>query len=85
LTPCHVGQLSEEVRCGVLTVYEDRDPEQEAVRRERHDRLHTAVGRLPFGLRQAMVLALEGLGQAEIGDVLGIRESEPPRVSRRLG
>jgi RNA polymerase sigma-70 factor (ECF subfamily) len=59
------------------------DPEQGASRNERRERLTRAVGSLPLGLRQVMVLTLEGLSQREIGDVLGIRENNVAvRVTR---
>jgi RNA polymerase sigma-70 factor (ECF subfamily) len=48
------------------------DPERAASQRQRQERLQAAVRRLPLGLRQAVVLMLEGLSHAEIGDVLGI-------------
>jgi RNA polymerase sigma-70 factor (ECF subfamily) len=38
-------------------------------------RLLDAVQRLPVSLRQVVTLALEGLSYAEIGDVLGITET----------
>ncbi|HSC28190.1 MAG TPA: RNA polymerase sigma factor [Vicinamibacterales bacterium] len=51
------------------------DPEHAATERQRRERLQAAVLRLPLGLRQAIVLRLEGLSQREIGDVLGISEN----------
>jgi RNA polymerase sigma-70 factor (ECF subfamily) len=48
------------------------DPERAASLRQRQRRLQAAVQRLPLGLRQVVVLTLEGLTHAEIGDVLGI-------------
>jgi RNA polymerase sigma-70 factor (ECF subfamily) len=38
-------------------------------------RLLDAIQRLPVSLRQVVTLALEGLSYAEIGDVLGISET----------
>ncbi|MGH8722275.1 MAG: RNA polymerase sigma factor, partial [Burkholderiales bacterium] len=51
------------------------DPEHAASERERRDRLQAAVHLLPLGLRQVIVLTLEGLSHREIGDVLGITEN----------
>lgn len=48
------------------------DPERAASQRQRQQRLQVAVQRLPLGLRQVVVLTLEGLNHAEIGEVLGI-------------
>lgn len=50
------------------------DPEQAATMRWERDELRARVARLPLALRQVVVLALEGLGSAEIGQVLGISE-----------
>jgi RNA polymerase sigma-70 factor (ECF subfamily) len=59
------------------------DPEQGASRNERLERLASSVRSLPLGLRQVMVMTLEGLSQREIGEVLGIRENNVAvRVSR---
>jgi RNA polymerase sigma factor (sigma-70 family) len=51
------------------------DPEHVASEHERRDRLRAAVHRLPLGLRQVIVLTLEGLSHREIGDILGITEN----------
>ena len=51
------------------------DPEHVATERERRQLLQSAVQRLPLGLRQVIVLALEGLSHHEIADVLGITEN----------
>jgi RNA polymerase sigma-70 factor (ECF subfamily) len=48
------------------------DPERAASQRERQQRLQAAVQRLPLGLRQVVILTLEGLSPADISDVLGI-------------
>jgi RNA polymerase sigma-70 factor (ECF subfamily) len=48
------------------------DPERAASQRQRQQRLQAAVQRLPLGLRQVVVLTLEGLSHPEIGEVLGI-------------
>jgi RNA polymerase sigma-70 factor (ECF subfamily) len=50
-------------------------PESEAAARERRNRLHGAVLSLPLPARQVLTLALEGLSQKEIGEVLGISEN----------
>lgn len=49
-------------------------PELAADQRQRRERLAAAVRELPLALRQALTLALEGLSQREIGEVLGISE-----------
>ena len=51
------------------------DPLGDAIKRQRQDRLRAAVLRLPLGLRQVVVLALEGLNHREVGDVLGLTEN----------
>ncbi len=48
------------------------DPEVIAGLSERMRALFEALHRLPFGQRQVLVLALEGLTHEEIGDVLGV-------------
>ncbi len=61
----------------------DADPERVASEGQRRARLQSAVQRLPLGLRQVVVLTLEGLSQREIGDVLGISENNVAvRLSR---
>jgi RNA polymerase sigma-70 factor (ECF subfamily) len=50
------------------------DPEQAAAKSEEHAELRARVERLPMTLRQVVMLALEGLSNAEIGEVLGIGE-----------
>ena len=42
---------------------------------ERRDRVQAAVRELPLGLRQVVVLTLEGLSNAEVADVVGISEN----------
>ena len=54
---------------------EREDPLGDAIRRQRQVRLKAAVVRLPLGLRQVVVLALEGLSHREVGDVLGLTEN----------
>jgi RNA polymerase sigma-70 factor (ECF subfamily) len=48
------------------------DPERAATQLQRQQLLQAAVRRLPLGLRQVVVLTLEGCTHAEAGDVLGI-------------
>ncbi|HEX9800896.1 MAG TPA: RNA polymerase sigma factor [Thermoanaerobaculia bacterium] len=50
-------------------------PERGAAARQRVRRLRRALPDLPFGQRQVLVLALEGLSHREIGEVLGLREN----------
>ena len=50
------------------------DPERALTQRERQVRLRAAVQALPLGLRQVVVLTLEGLSNREAGDVLGISD-----------
>ena len=52
-----------------------RDPESTAAGHQQRERLEAAVRLLPLGLRQAIVLRLEGLSAREIADVLGISEN----------
>lgn len=64
-------------------VDERADPEGDAIKRQRQARLRAAVIRLPLGLRQVVVLALEGLSHREIGEVLGLTENNVAvRLSR---
>jgi RNA polymerase sigma-70 factor, ECF subfamily len=51
------------------------DPESAAGQQQRSERLQAAVRRLPLGLRQVVVLTLEGLSNRETGEVLGLSES----------
>jgi len=51
------------------------DPEQALSRAQQGRRLLDAVQRLPLGHRQVVTLTLEGLGYADIAEVLGISES----------
>ena len=51
------------------------DPESAAAGHQQRERLLSAVRLLPLGLRQAIVLRLEGLSGREIADVLGISEN----------
>ena len=50
------------------------DPEQAASQSQRRAALAAAVRSLPLGLRQVILLLLEGLSHREIGDVLGITD-----------
>lgn len=47
-------------------------PDAVAAYRARRERLMTAVRTLPPGQREVVMLRLEGLGNAEIGEVLGV-------------
>lgn len=59
------------------------DPEVLAGLSERMRAVFGAIHELPFGLRQVLLLALEGLDHVEIGAVLGISKSNVAvRVSR---
>ena len=51
------------------------DPEHSLSQQQRHERLRAAVQALPIGLRQVVVLTLEGLSNAEVADVVGISEN----------
>jgi RNA polymerase sigma factor (sigma-70 family) len=51
------------------------DPEHALSSRQRHERLQAAVQALPIGLRQVVVLTLEGMTNAEVADVIGITEN----------
>ncbi|NJL28565.1 MAG: sigma-70 family RNA polymerase sigma factor [Thermoanaerobaculia bacterium] len=50
-------------------------PEAVTAALERHRQLLAALRRLPVGQRQVLALALEGLAQREIAEVVGISES----------
>ena len=51
------------------------DPERSLSTQQRHERLQAAVQSLPLGLRQVVVLTLEGLSHAEVADIVGITEN----------
>ena len=51
------------------------DPEHSLSQQQRRDRVLAAVRELPLGLRQVVVLTLEGLSNAEVADVVGISEN----------
>jgi RNA polymerase sigma-70 factor (ECF subfamily) len=58
-------------------------PERALIVKERSERLMTAVRALPLAQRQPLILALEGLSYAEIGEALGISETlAGVRISR---
>jgi RNA polymerase sigma-70 factor (ECF subfamily) len=57
------------------------DPHRHAEREQVRERLLGAVRRLPLGQQQAVVLALEGFSQREVGAALGIEENT---VAQRL-
>lgn len=51
------------------------DPEHALSQQQRRERLQAAVQELPLGLRQVVVLTLEGLSNAEVADIVGISEN----------
>ena len=51
------------------------DPEHSLSQQQRRERVQAAVRELPLGLRQVVVLTLEGLSNAEVADVVGISEN----------
>ena len=51
------------------------DPEHALSQQQRRERLQAAVQALPLGLRQVVVLTLEGLSNAEVADIVGITEN----------
>ncbi len=69
------------------------DPEDALSQQQRHERLRAAVQSLPIGLRQVVVLTLEGLSHAEVAEVVGISENNVAvrltraraALSRKLG
>jgi RNA polymerase sigma-70 factor (ECF subfamily) len=66
---------TEELDEDAPVVDERVDPEGDAIKRQRQARLLAAVLLLPLGLRQVVVLALEGLAHRDIGEVLGLTEN----------
>jgi RNA polymerase sigma-70 factor (ECF subfamily) len=50
----------------------EASPESRAIARDQAKRLAAAVRALPLGLRETALMALEGLGHAEIAAVLGV-------------
>jgi RNA polymerase sigma factor (sigma-70 family) len=53
----------------------DPSPEAEVADRQRRRRLEESIRALPIALRQVLTLALEGLSNREVGDVLGVSEN----------
>ena len=53
----------------------DPDPEHSLSTQQRLERLQAAVLSLPLGLRQVVVLTLEGLSHAEVAEIVGISEN----------
>lgn len=51
------------------------DPEHTLSQQQRRERLQAAVRDLPLGLRQVVVLTLEGLSNAEVASIVGITEN----------
>jgi RNA polymerase sigma-70 factor (ECF subfamily) len=51
------------------------DPESALSAAQRQDRLRRAVQDLPVGLRQVVILALEGLPHSEIAEIVGISDN----------
>lgn len=51
------------------------DPEHHLSQQQRRERLQAAVQELSLGLRQVVVLTLEGLSNAEVADIVGITEN----------
>lgn len=51
------------------------DPQAELLLSERRERLERALRQLPLGLRQPMMLRLEGLSYKEIEQILGVEVS----------
>jgi RNA polymerase sigma factor (sigma-70 family) len=69
------------------------DPELTLSQQQRRERLQAAVQELPLGLRQVVILTLEGLSHAEVADIVGISENNVAvrmtraraELTRRLG
>lgn len=51
------------------------DAEHALSQQQRRERLQAAVQSLPLGLRQVVVLTLEGLSNAEVAEIVGISEN----------
>jgi RNA polymerase sigma factor (sigma-70 family) len=56
------------------------DPEHSLSQQQRRDRVQAAVEELPLGLRQVVVLTLEGLSNAEVADVVGHQRKQRGRA-----
>lgn len=69
------------------------DPEAALSQQQRRERLQAAVLDLPLGLRQVVVLTLEGLSNAQVAEIIGISENNVAvrmtraraELTRRLG
>ena len=70
-----VLRRTEELDADAPVVDDRANPERDVIRQQRQERLRRAVNRLPLGLRQVVVLALEGLTHREVGEVLGLSEN----------
>jgi RNA polymerase sigma-70 factor (ECF subfamily) len=51
------------------------DPEESLSAQQRQERLRAAVEQLPIGLKQVVVLTLEGMSNAEVAEITGITEN----------
>jgi RNA polymerase sigma-70 factor (ECF subfamily) len=51
------------------------DPEESLSTQQRQERLRAAVEQLPIGLKQVVVLTLEGLSNADVAEITGITEN----------
>ena len=51
------------------------DPERALSTAQRQDRLRRAMQELPVGLRQVVILALEGIPHSDIAEIVGISEN----------
>jgi RNA polymerase sigma factor (sigma-70 family) len=51
------------------------DPEHALSAEQRREQLQAAVQELPIGLRQVVVLTLEGFNHSEVAEVVGITEN----------
>lgn len=56
-------------------------PEEQAVKAGQRDRLRSAIQRLPLAYRQVVMLMLEDLSHAEIGEVLGHQREQRRRAA----
>lgn len=79
----HVARNAGTTAAPLDETHEDEraDPVRDADRDQQRARLLHAIRGLSLGMRQALVLALEGLSQREIGEALGIDENT---VAQRL-
>jgi len=78
---CGIQALKSRERSAEVSPLREQDhttsktPESHAMERERYERLASAIRELPLGLRQPMVLRLEGLSYEEIGATLGLTQN----------